>query len=87
MMSFPADLPGPFFERYERVADQAARDIIGQAARGIEFGLRLANEHLGLVQRMHIEKDTAFTQIVLRSCRAGHPGTRPIIATGLPAKG
>src|SRR4051794_37700895 len=46
-----ADEPGPFLERDEHVADEPSRGIVGQSPRGVEFGLRLADQHLGLVQR------------------------------------
>ena len=35
---------------------------------------RLADQHLGLVERVHVEKDAAAAQIVLRPCGAGHSG-------------
>src|ERR1700750_1872122 len=44
---FPADLPGPFLESDEHLADEPARRVVGQAPRGIELGLRLADQHLG----------------------------------------
>src|SRR3954451_19658452 len=69
-----ADQPGPFLEGDEHVADEPARGIVGQAARGVELRLRLADQHLGLVQRVHVEKDAGAAQIVLRARRAGHPG-------------
>src|SRR5438105_2952946 len=69
-----ADQSGPFFEVNQHVADEPARDVIGQAPRGVEFGLRLADLHLGLVQRVHVEKDAAAAQIVLGARRARHPG-------------
>src|SRR6266446_7437007 len=42
--SFPTDQPGPFLEGDEQIADEPARDIIGQAAFIIELGLRLADK-------------------------------------------
>src|SRR5205814_4937877 len=70
----PADQPGPFLEGDEHVADKPPRGIVGQSPRGVELGLRLADQHLGLVQRVHVEKNAATAQIVLGARRASHPG-------------
>src|SRR6516162_273693 len=69
-----ADQPRPLFEGDEHVADKPARRIVGQAPRGVEFGLRVADLHLGFVQRVHVEIDAAAAQIVLGARRARHPG-------------
>src|SRR5205814_8226987 len=58
------------------IADEAARRLVGEIALCVEFGLRLTDQNLGLVQRMHIEEDAASAQIVLRASAAGHAGGR-----------
>src|ERR1700731_155230 len=86
--SIPApDQSGPFLEVYKHVADEPARRVVGQSARGIEFGLRLADQHLGLVQRVHVEKDAAAAQVVLRARSAGHAGAGTHDSHGLAGKG
>ena len=47
---FLPDLPRPGGERRHHVADEAPGRLVGQVAVGVELGLRLADQHLGLVQ-------------------------------------
>src|SRR6266404_3473114 len=68
-----ADLPGPSGERNHQIANEAARRLVDEITLGVEFGLRLADQHFGLVERMHVEKDAAAPQIVLRPGAACHP--------------
>src|SRR5437867_7287435 len=77
IISFPADEARPLLEGHQQIADEPAPGLVGEAAFGVEFGLRLADQHLGLVQGVHVEKDAAAPQIVLRARRAGHAGGRP----------
>src|SRR5216683_1900091 len=84
-LSLP-DLPGPADQRYHQVADQVLRDLVQQIALGVEFGLRLADQHLGLVQGVHVEKDAAAAQIVLGARAAGHPGRGADDRAGLAGK-
>src|SRR5438552_15866590 len=49
-----ADQPRPIRQIRHQVADQVARDRVRQVAVGVEFRLRLTDQHLGLVQRMHV---------------------------------
>ena len=44
-----ADLPRPLLERDEQIADETAPDLVGETAVGVELGLSLADQHLGLV--------------------------------------
>src|SRR5215469_1299365 len=69
-----ADQPGPLFERDQQIANEAAARLVGEMTVRIELSVRLADQHLGLVQWMHVEKDAGAAQVVLRPCRAGHPG-------------
>src|SRR5712692_8557162 len=71
---FLRDLPGPPDEGGHQITDQVLRDLVQQIALGVEFGLRLADQHLGFVERVHVEKDAAAAQIVLGARAAGHPG-------------
>src|SRR6516165_5622636 len=76
----PALVPGgelacPLLEGGEHVADETARSLVGEAAVGVELGVSNADQHFGFVDRVHVEKDTAFTQIVLRPRGASHTGT------------
>ena len=85
--SFSADLPGPLVEGDEQVANEPAPDLIGQTALGVELGRRSADEHLRLVHGVHVEKNAAAAQIVLRAHRAAHPGARPHHRYRLPGEG
>jgi len=67
-----------------------SRGIVGQSPRGVELGLRLADQHLRLVQRVHVEKRRKLRaqNRIGGARRAGHPGNRrPSSLPGLPAKG
>src|SRR5437899_3999066 len=69
-----ADQPRPSCQIRHQFADQVARDLVEQIAVGVEFCLRLADQHLGLVQGVHVEKDAAAAQVALRAGTAGHAG-------------
>src|ERR1700730_11232730 len=66
--------PCPSRKVGHQIADQAARHLVVKIAVGVEFGLRLTDQHFRLVERIHIEKDAAAPQIVLRPGAARHAG-------------
>src|SRR5262252_5080796 len=45
--SLARELAGPLLEGDEQVANEPASDLVGEAAFGVELGLRRADEHLG----------------------------------------
>src|SRR5947207_11881735 len=68
----PANLPGPGGERSHHIADETARRLVGEITVGVEFGLRLTDQHLGLVDRVHVEEHHAAAEIALPAGAAGH---------------
>src|SRR5215204_1709298 len=73
-LSLLPDQAGPGCEVGHHVPDEALCGLVEQVALGVEFGVRLADQHLGLVDRVHVEKDAAAPQIVLGAGAAGHAG-------------
>src|SRR6266567_8392876 len=84
---FLRNLSGPADEGGHQITDQVLGDLIQQIPLGVEFGLRLADQHLGLVERVHVEKDAAAAQIILGARTAGHPGRGADDRAGLAGKG
>src|SRR5271163_1836625 len=80
------DLARPVLECDEQIANEPAPHLVREAAFGVELGVALADQHLGLVDRVHVEKDAApaqIMQIILRPYGAGHPGAGPHDRYGL----
>src|ERR1700719_1249379 len=73
LLSLPMQ-PCPGREVGHQIADEAARRLVGKITVRVKFGLRLTDQHFRLVERMHIEKDAAAPQIVLRAGAARHAG-------------
>ena len=74
---------GPVAQRDEQLADELARRLVGEVAVGVELVLRLADHHLGPVQRHGVEEDQHLAQMVLRPRRAEEAGARPHDGDGL----
>src|SRR5215472_6645422 len=81
-----ADQPGPLFEGNQQIANKAAARLVGKSAGGVELGAGLADQDLGFVQRVHVEKDAAPAQVVLRPRRASHAGAGADDRHGLAGK-
>src|SRR5215469_5349586 len=79
-------MPRPTIERCHHVAYDAARRLVGQLALLIELGLRLTDQHLRLVERVHVEKYHAAAQVALRAGSASHTGASAEDGAGLSGK-
>src|SRR5205085_1804881 len=71
-LSLAVDLPRPGGERSHHIADETARRLVGEITVGVEFGLRLTDQHLRLIDRVHVKEHHAAAQIALCAGAAGH---------------
>jgi hypothetical protein len=49
----------------QELPDQLLRGFIGEIAVGVEFFVRLCDHDLGLVERVHVEKNEGLAEMVL----------------------
>src|SRR5260221_4875928 len=64
----------PSIERGHQLLDELAGGFVREFPRGVELGVRGADENLGLVERVHVEEHARAPQIVLRATGAERAG-------------